>query len=269
MSEVLGSWNLPTTTTLCWRTHLAHTKQDFHAMIGGKFAALTTLGADGIDVGNVDWHLQHSSVDTYQWNHWQTSPSQEALCHSWLTWSVRQTEGTSAGADSVPAELVQAGEKPWQVPYLLSATRSGRQGSGPHHGPNLLSSPSQRKATYSYARTIVPSVSSATGAKLCWHSCWIDWSRKRKRSSLKNKQASDQSAAQHSRSSTLGYCARSTSNTSKTSTTSSWTSRRRSIRYGMQHYGPPWDSTTSTPTWSEWYRTSITRPPAQSTLITA
>ncbi|KAK2189630.1 hypothetical protein NP493_101g08009 [Ridgeia piscesae] len=60
-----------------------------------------------------------------------------------------------------------------------------------------------------------------------------------KRSSLRNKQASDQDAAQQSRSSTLGYCARSTSNTSKTSTTSSLTSRRRSTGYGMQHYWPP------------------------------
>ena len=41
---------MPATTTLCWRTHLAHTKQAFHAMIGGKFAALTILDADSIDM---------------------------------------------------------------------------------------------------------------------------------------------------------------------------------------------------------------------------
>ena len=61
----------------------------------------------------------------------------------------------------------------------------------------------------------------------------------RKRSVPRNKLASDQDVAQQSRSSTLGYCARSTSNTSKTSITSSLTSKRHSTGYGMQHYGPP------------------------------
>ena len=130
-----------------------------------------------------------------------------------------------------------------------------------HHHP-----PQERQPT---AIPELSSASSATRAKLCWKSCWTDWSRKRKRSSLRNKQASDQDAAQQSRSATLGYCARSTSNTNKTSITSSLTSRRRSTGYGMQHYGPPWGISTSTPTWSEWYRTSMRRPPAQSTLITA
>ena len=69
-------------------------------------------------------------------------------------------KGKSAGADNVPAELVQAGgeavcNKIWQT------------GEWPTPGPNLSSSPSPRKATYSYARTIVPSASSVARAKLC------------------------------------------------------------------------------------------------------
>ena len=65
-------------------------------------------------------------------------------------------KGKSAGADNVPVELVQTGVEAMII-VLLTISNTIWQ----------TSSPSPRKATYSYARTIVPSASSATRAKLC------------------------------------------------------------------------------------------------------
>ena len=82
-----------------------------------------------------------------------------------------------------------------------------------HHFP--------RKSTCSSARTTKQSASSVTQAKLCWRSCWSDWSHKRRRLFLKNRQASEQEGAPQSRSSTYKSSMRNISSTSKTSTMSS------------------------------------------------
>ena len=48
-------------------------------------------------------------------------------------------------------------ERPWQMCYSSSAIRSDRQESGQHLGLSPWSSLSQRKTTYNYAKTTVPS----------------------------------------------------------------------------------------------------------------
>ena len=78
-----------------------------------------------------------------------------------------------------------------------------------------------------------------------------NWSHKRRRSSLKSRQASEQEGAPQSRSSNYAFYVRNASSTSKTSTMSSWTLRRPSTAFGMQLWGQPWRSTTSAPTLSE------------------
>ena len=65
------------------------------------------------------------------------------------------------------------------------------------------------------------SASSVTKAKSCWRSYWTDWSHKQRRSSLKNRQASEQEGAPKSRSATYESSVRNISSTSKTSTMSS------------------------------------------------
>ena len=52
--------------------------------------------------------------------------------------------------------------------------------------------------------------------KSCWRSYWTDWSRRQRRSLLKNRQASEQEGAPQSRSSTQESSVRSISSTSKT-----------------------------------------------------
>ena len=45
--------------------------------------------------------------------------------------------GKSAGVDNIPAELLQQGGEAMDNALLISATTSGRQGNGLHHGPSL------------------------------------------------------------------------------------------------------------------------------------
>ena len=73
----------------------------------------------------------------------------------------------------------------------------------------------------SSARTTERSASSVTQAKPCWRSYWTDRSPKRRRSSLKNRQASELERAPQSRSLTYEASVRYISSTSKTSTMSS------------------------------------------------
>ena len=81
-----------------------------------------------------------------------------------------------------------------------SATRFGRQENGQPHGPSPQSSHFSRKATCSSARTTEWPATSAIRAKSSWRSYWTDWSREQRRSSLKNKQASEQEGPTQSRS---------------------------------------------------------------------
>ena len=72
-------------------------------------------------------------------------------------------KGKSVGVDNIPLELVQAGgDAIKDICYSLSAIRSGRQESGQHLGLSPWSSLSQRKATYNYAKTTIPSAWSVT-----------------------------------------------------------------------------------------------------------
>ena len=87
--------------------------------------------------------------------------------------------------------------------------------------PVLSHCTSHKKASCSSARTIEQSASSVTQAKLSCRSYWTDWSHKWRRSSLKNRQASEQVGAPHSRFSTYAFSLRNISNASKTSTMSS------------------------------------------------
>ena len=78
-----------------------------------------------------------------------------------------------------------------------------------------------------------------------WRSYWTDWSHKRRRSSLKNRQASEREGAPQSRSSTYAFAVRNSFSIRKTSTTSSQISNRPSTGFGMQLFGQPWRSTSA------------------------
>ena len=85
---------------------------------------------------------------------------------------------------------------------------------------SLVTTLPPKMAICSSARTTEWSASSVTQAKSCWRSYWTDWRRKWRRSSLKNRQASEQEGAPRSRFSTYEFSVRNISSTSKTSTMS-------------------------------------------------
>ena len=127
-------------------------------------------------------------------------------------------KGKSAGVDNIPAKLVQAGVitaltticntiwqrgewwTPWIQSLVITLFKKG----------NL-----QQCKNY-------PTISLISHqAKSCWRSNWKDWSHKWRRSSLKNRQASEQAEATQSRSSTYKSYVKNISSTNKTSTMSS------------------------------------------------
>ena len=138
-------------------------------------------------------------------------------------------KGKSAGADNVPAELVQAGGEAMISALLTICNKIRQTGEWPTPWTQSLIITLRKKGNLQLCQNYRTISLISHPSKVMLKVLWADWSRNRKRSSLWNKQAC--------RSSTLGYCARSTSNTSKASITSSLTSRRRSTGYGMQHYG--------------------------------
>ena len=141
---------------------------------------------------------------------------------------------------------------------------SGRLENGRPRGPVLSHYTSQERQPAAAPELRTISLISHQ-AKSWWKSHWTDWRHKRKRSSLKNRQASEQDGVPQSRS-TYESSVRNIFSTSKTSTMSSQTSRRPSPGCGLQLCGQPW-STTSAPTLSESSKTSMTRPlePSSST----
>ena len=108
----------------------------------------------------------------------------------------------------------------------------------------IITSP--RKVTYSYARTTISLISHTSKVTL-------NILLKRLKPQAEKIIAEEQAGFRPGRSTpaqifNLRILCERYLDTSKTSTTSSWTSRRRSTGYGMQHYGPPRGSTTSMPT---------------------
>ena len=148
-------------------------------------------------------------------------------------------KGKSAGADNVPAELVQAGGEAMISALLTICNKIWQTEEWPTPWTQSLIITLPKKGNLQLCQNYRTISLISHPSKVMLNILLNRLKPQAKRSSLRNKQASDQDAAQQSRSSTLGYCARSTSNTSKTSTTSSLTSRRRSTGYGMQHYWPP------------------------------
>ena len=148
-------------------------------------------------------------------------------------------KGKSAGADNVPAELVQAGGEAMISALLTICNKIWQTEEWPTPWTQSLIITLPKKGNLQLCQNYRTISLISHPSKVMLKILLNRLKPQAKRSSLRNKQASDQDAAQQSRSSTLGYCARSTSNTSKTSTTSSLTSRRRSTGYGMQHYWPP------------------------------
>ena len=137
-------------------------------------------------------------------------------------------KGKSAGADNVPAELEQAGGETVISVLLTICNKIWQTGEWPTP----------------WTQSLIITLPKKSNLQLCQNyrtTSLIGHPRKVMLKILLNrlKQASEQDAAQQSRSSTLGYFARSTFNTNKISTTSSLTSRWHSTGYGMQHYGPP------------------------------
>ena len=124
--------------------------------------------------------------------------------------------------------------------------------------------PPPKKTIYNFAKTTTPSASSVTPAK----SCLIILNRLKPHA--EHIIAVEQAGVRAGRSttcilSTSDYYARSTSNINKIYTMCLWTSRKRLIGCGTQHFGPLWRCTTSTPTSSDQYKAYMTRPPVQST----
>jgi len=76
-------------------------------------------------------------------------------------------KGKSAGADNIPAELVQAGGEAMISALLRICNKSGRQENGQHHGRSRSSSPSPRKEIYNNAIITAQSASYVTQARSC------------------------------------------------------------------------------------------------------
>ena len=100
--------------------------------------------------------------------------------------------------------IIEEREVSWSWQHPSRTGPSGWRGHNHRSHDNLKqdlsrlcpwSSHFPRTATCSSARTTERSDSSATQAKSCWRSYWSDWSYKRRRSLLKNRQASQQEGA--------------------------------------------------------------------------
>ena len=140
-----------------------------------------------------------------QYSHWRKGSQLELITPQWNL--SKQVERTSSPLSRQPA------------------TRSNRQANGQLCGPSPWSSPpppkKKKKAICTSARTTERSAPLATPAKSCWRSYWTDWSRKQRRSLLKNRQASEQEGAPQSRSLTYESSVTNITSTSLTSTRSS------------------------------------------------
>ena len=111
-------------------------------------------------------------------------------------------KGTSAGVSNIPAELVQAGGEDVIIALTTIRNNIWQTGESPTPWTQSLSITFPRKANCSSARTTKQSASPVTQAKSCWRSYWTDWSHNQRRSSLNNRQVSEQVGAPQSRSST-------------------------------------------------------------------
>ena len=148
-------------------------------------------------------------------------------------------KGKSAGADNVPAELVQAEGEALVSALLTVCNKIWQTAEWPTPWTQSLIITLPKKGNLQLCQNYSTVSFISHPSKVLLNILLNRLKLQAERTSLRNKQASDQDAAQQSRSSTLGYCAKSTSNTTNTSITSSLTSRRRSTGYGMQHYGSP------------------------------
>ena len=139
-------------------------------------------------------------------------------------------KGKSAGADNVPAELVQAGGEAMISALLTICNKIWHTGEWPTPWTQSLITTLPKKGNLqlcqNYRTISLISHPSNVMLKILLN---------RQKPQAEKIIAEEQAGFRPGRSTTLGYCTRSTSNTSKTSITSSLTSRRRSTGYGIQH----------------------------------
>ena len=123
-------------------------------------------------------------------------------------------KGKSAGVDDIPAELVQAGGEDVITAPMTICNKIWQTGEWPTpQTPSLvITFPKKGNLQQCQNYRTISFIS---------HPSKVMRSHKRRRSSLKNRHASDQEGAPHSRSSTLAFSVRDISSTSKTSIMSS------------------------------------------------
>ena len=259
--------------------------EPFHAMMGGKFAALTILDADGTDMDTLINTFNTAVTNTA--SPWQTSLSQEAdlldMCDKRRELKKKKKDAAGVKQYSAANQEIKKGmkkaktnwieeqcqdiedsmkknnsKKTYQLVKDLTSTKQGRtatiqdkDGKCLTEEQDILKRWSEYcSELYNYRATGYPEVLNVPPATDNDNYPILREEVEAAVKSLKKGKSAGAGAG-------------------KTSTTSSLTSRRHSTGYGMQHYGPAWGISTSMPTWSEWYRTSMRRQPAQSTLTTA
>ncbi len=130
-------------------------------------------------------------------------------------------KGKSAGVDNIPAELVKAGGEDVITVLTTICNKIWQTGEWPTPGTQSWVITLPKKGNLQQCQNYRTISFISHPAKSCWRSYWTDWSHKRRRSSPKNRQASEQDEVPQSRSSTYAFYVRNISSTSKTSTMSS------------------------------------------------
>ena len=123
----------------------------------------------------------------------------------------------SAGVDNIPAELVQAGGVDVITALTTIWNKIWQTGEGPTPLTQSLVITIRKKGNLQQCQNYRTIRLISHPSKVIWRSYWTDWSHRWRRSSLANRQASEQAGASQSRSSTHESSVRNISSTSKTS----------------------------------------------------
>ena len=148
-------------------------------------------------------------------------------------------KGKSAGMDNIPSELVQAGGEAMIGMLLIICNKIWQTGEWPTSWTQSLIITLPKKGNLQLCQNYRTISLISHPSKVMLRILLNRLKPKLRRSSKKNRQASEEEGAQLSKISILEYSVRNTCNTSKAFTMSSWTSRRRSTKFGVQLCGQP------------------------------